>query len=51
MIDLEPIKERLTAATPGPWFADAIEFHHDWTYEGDGICCTDCGARWEGESE
>ena len=22
MLDLEPIKERLTAATPGPWFAD-----------------------------
>ena len=28
--------------------ASAIEFNHDWTYEGDGICCTDCGARWEG---
>ena len=26
----------------------AIEFHHDWTYEGDGICCMGCGIRLEG---
>ena len=28
--------------------ARAIEFHHDWTYEGDGICCMGCGIRLEG---
>ena len=28
--------------------ARAIEFHHDWTYEGDGICCLGCGIWLEG---
>ena len=28
--------------------ARAIEFHHDWSYEGDGICCMGCGIRLEG---
>ena len=28
--------------------AKAIEFHHDWAYEGEGICCMDCGSRLEG---
>ena len=28
--------------------ANAIEFHHDWAYEGEGICCMDCGSRLEG---
>ena len=28
--------------------ARAIEFHHYWGYEGDGICCMGCGIRLEG---
>lgn len=28
--------------------ARAIEFHHDWAYEGDGICCLGCGIWLEG---
>lgn len=30
MLDLEPIKERLAAATPGPWFHRQVGGKFDW---------------------
>ena len=30
-LDLEPIKERLAAATPGPWDADGTEVSQHWS--------------------